>query len=491
MHLDGRTRLRLGTATNRLYRWLAVLFPISIAGSVSAQSYLAPPPGFQGAPAVPTMGNVTSATTPNSQPQTIDQLNTALANMPPNGQSSGQPNAQPKEQANVKAEGKESGKESGSVTALLIAPVESLMQWGALHLHTRAGYQFLYATGIHSEPGKSSDTFTHTLSPGLTLDLGPHVILDYTASLRFFSERNFHDTVDHSANLVASLALGQHWTFGLNERFSRTDEPEVQTSRQTQQTSFGSGLTAAYNFNDKSSLETGAGVNLVYLGGGTNIFAGSGTNTVASALSDSQSYYGSERFNYKFSDKISAGVGVVVDYAEQSSGFRIVDQNFNGDLTWRPGSKLTALLSAGIQHRQVLTSGSSDSWDPTFSANVGYHLFDQTTLTIYANRSSAATLFQNQLGEFTTFGTGFQQRLLGKVQLNLGFGYTRTDYQTTTANMATARSDEGTSYTAGLSYALLTRFNLGTFYQYSRNHSSANGFGYSSSEVGASVSWAY
>jgi hypothetical protein len=487
MHLDGRTRLRLGTATNRLYRWLAVLFPISIVGSVSAQSYLAPPPGFQGAPAVPTMGNVTAATAPNPQPQTMDQLNAALAAVPPNSQ----PNAQPKPQANAKTEGKEPGKESGSVTAPLVAPVESLMQWGALHLHTRASYQFLYATGIHSQPGQSSDTFTHTLSPGLTLNLGPHVMLDYSASLRFFSERNFHDTVDHSASLVASLGLGQHWAFGLSQRFSRTDEPEVETSKQTQQTAFGTGLTAGYRFNDKSSLETGAGVNLIYLGGGTNIFVGSGTNTLASSLSDSQSYYGSETFNYHFNDKISAGAGVVADYAEQTSGFRIVDQNFHGDLTWHPGSKLTALLSAGIQHRQILTAGSSDSWDPTFSANAGYHVFEQTTLTVFASRSSAATLFQNELGEFTTVGTGLQQRLLGKLQLNLGFGYTRTDYQTTTANLATSRSDEGTSYTAGFSYAFLTRCNLGTFYQYSRNRSSANGFGYSSSQVGASLSWAY
>jgi hypothetical protein len=479
MNLDGRTRLRLGTATNRLYRWLAVLFPISIVGSVSGQTYLAPPPGFQGGPAVPAMGNVSSAPGANRQPQTIDQLNAALANVPANGE----PNAQSGEQANAKTE----GKSSESVTA----PLQNLMQWGALHLHARASYQFLYATGVHTEPGQSSDTFTHTLSPGLTLDLGPHVKLDYSPSIRFFSERNFHDTVDHWASLIASIGYGEHWSFGLNQGFTRTDEPEVQTSAQTQQTTFDTGLSAAYHFNEKSSLETSAGVSLIYLGGGTNIFAGNGTNTLASPLSDSQSYYGGERFDYTFNDKISAGVGVVADYAEQASGFRMVDQNFHGDLTLRPGSKLTAALSAGVQHRQILTDGSSDSWAPVYSANVGYQLFEQTALSVYANRSSTASIFQNQLDESTSVGVGVQQRLLGKFQLNLGFGYSKTDYKATTANLATSRSDENTSYSAALSFPFLTHFNCGTFYQYSQNLSSSNGFGYSSSQVGATLSWAY
>ena len=197
MHLDGRTRLRLGTATNGLYRWLAVLFPISMVGSVSGQSYLTPPSGFQGAPAVPAMGNVSGATAPGAQPQTIDQLNAALAAVPANGGA----NAQPDEQANAKTE----GKAPCSVTAPLAAPLESMMQRGALHLHAKAANQFLYATGIHSQPGQSSDTFTHTLSPGIGLELGPHVRLDYAASIRFFSESDFHNTVDHSASLVASV----------------------------------------------------------------------------------------------------------------------------------------------------------------------------------------------------------------------------------------------------------------------------------------------
>jgi len=478
MHLDGRTRLRLGTAANRLSRWLAVLFPISIAGSVFGQNYLVPPPGFQGAPAVPSMGNMN--TTPPAEsgqgnPQTGDQFN-APAN--------GQPNTQPTDKATLPAEGEP------SASTPLTAPMANLTQWGMLHIHERAAYQFLYSTGIHSQPGRSEDTFTHTLSPGLTLDLGPHVRLDYSPSIRFFSERNFHNTVDHGASLIGSLQYGD-WSFGLSEIFSVTDEPLVQTSEQTQETTFTTGLSAGYHVNDKVTLQTGAGVSLLYQGGGTNAFLGSVTNTQPSQLSDSQTYYASENLDYAFNERISTGVGITADYAEQASGFRIVDQDLHADLAWHPDAKLNAALTVGVQHRQILTAGSSGSWNPTFTASIGYHLFDQTTLSISGNRSSAISLFQNELSDNTSAGIGLQQRLLGKFQLNLGFGYTKSDYQDTTANLKTARSDESTSYSAGLSLPFLTHCSFATFYQYTQNLSTTTGFGYSSSQVGVTLSWSH
>ena len=478
MYLDGPKRLRLGTAANRLTRWLAVLFPISIAGSVFGQNYLTPPAGFQGAPAVPSMGNVNTTPSPeNGQPNTQigDQLNAAA-----NGQS----NAQSNDKTSLQAEGEP------SVSAPLTTSMANLTQWGALHLHERASYQFLYSTGIHSQPGRSEDTFTHTLTPGLTLDLGPHVTLDYSPSIRFFSERNFHNTVDHAASLVGSLQYGD-WSFGLSQLFSATDEPMVQTSGQTQQTTFTTGLSAGYHLSDKMTLQTGAGVTLMYLGSSTNSFVGSGTNTQPSQLSDSQTYYASENLDYAFNERLSTGVGITADYAEQASGFRIVDQDLHGNLAWHPGDKLNAAITVGVQHRQILTAGSSGSWNPTFSANLGYHLFDQTTLSIYGNRSSAVSLFQDELSDNTTAGVGIQQRLLGKFQLNLGFGYTKADYKNTLANLATSRNDESTSYSAGLSFPFLTHCSFGTFYQYTQNLSTTTGFGYSSSQVGVTLSWSH
>src|SRR5260370_1290064 len=149
MNLEGRARLHLGAATNWLPRWLAVVFPFSIAGSVFGQGYLIPPPpGFQGAPNTPQLG--------------APPWNAGLA--------TGQANVQPSGEVNAAATTRE-GETAENPGVSVGAPVQGLLRWGSLHVRARASYQFLYSSGIHTAPGQSADTFTHTLSPGVTLEL--------------------------------------------------------------------------------------------------------------------------------------------------------------------------------------------------------------------------------------------------------------------------------------------------------------------------------
>jgi hypothetical protein len=488
-------RLRLGTAANSSFRWLAVLFPFSIIGSVLAQGYLVPPPGYQGAPAVPAMGNV-SGTGIDTQSRNNQQNLETLTAVPDEstGQTEGpavvQPNRQVAGQANPKTGASQNteGEATGAASAPLTAPMTSLMSWGALHLHVQASYQFLYATGIHNGPGNSVDTVTHTFTPAMTLQLGPHATLAYAPSLRIYSKKDFHNTIDHSLSLTGGARYGD-WTFGTSHGLGISDDPLVETSAQTRQVDYTGRVFGSYKVNDKVSLMTSAGANLIFVGTTNTVF----TNGVGgtSELRDSQSVFGNESLNYNFDEKISGGVGVTITYAQQDHGFRSVDEQYDGHLSWHPGEKLTASAMAGIERRHFLNLGEATDWNPIYGADVAYHVFEHTTLSLYANRTVGSSLFQSIVTEDTAVGIAFQQRLLGKLQLSLGFGYTKSDYILTTSNLSASRTDEGTSYSAGLSLPFLTRCNLSSFYQYSENTSSSNGFGYSSSQVGVSVSWAY
>jgi len=480
MYLDGRSRLRFGTAGNRLSRWLAILFPVTAVGTVFGQNVLAPPPGFQGAPAVPATGNVTPTTGQGRgqvSSQTIDQINTqANGTAEANGQ--GTPTS---------AEGN-AAKEAP--TEPRAAPLDAMASWGAVHIHPRASYQFLYSSGLHSTPGQSADTFTHTIAPGVTVDLGPHVSMDYSPSIRFFSEKGFHNTVDHALNLHAGFGYGD-WTLGTSHTLSITDEPRAETSSQTKQTDYSASLFASYSANEKVTLSTSVGFAVLSTsGGGTNVFVGS--SNAPSGLTGSQSYNGSEALDYKFNEHLSAGVSFSVGYSEQDDGFRSVEEQVNGHLGWHPGTKLSATVSGGLEHRSYFDSKASEGWSPVYAANLGYQLFEQTALSVYANRSVNASIFDRQVSENSAVGVGIQQRLLGKVHLSLGLGYTKVDYKSTaTSNLSTSRSDEGLSYTAGASVGFLKRFSFSTFLQYGQNHSSQNGFSYDSKQVGASLSWIY
>jgi len=169
-----------------------------------------------------------------------------------------------------------------------------------------------------------------------------------------------------------------------------------------------------------------------------------------------------------------------------------IEEQYQGHLNWHPASKFTASISGGVEQRNFLNSKASAVWNPIYSANLGYQLFEQTGLSIYANRSINSSIFDHQISQNTSVGVGVQQRLLGKLHVNLGFGFNKVDYQSTaTSNLSTSRSDESTSYTAGVSLPFLKHCSFSTFYQYSQNTSSQNGFSYDSSQVGASLFWAF
>lgn len=476
MHSEGRGRLHLGAATDWLPRWLAVVFPFSIAGAALGQGYLVPPPGFGGAPSTPQPG-VPTWTTQQAAQQAGDQAasSSPSSTTTPGTTTTGTP-------------GETQTSTGQTAVAPASAPVESLMEWGALHLHARMGYQFLYDSGLHDQPGKSTDTYSQTVTPGITIMVGPHVTLDYSPSFRFFSQRGFRDTIDHFVSLTAGASYGE-WAFGLSQSYSKTDEPLVQTSSQTDEQDFSTGLNASYHFSDKVSFETSAGLGMSVLGGNQTVQTG-GTNAPL-ALTDSTAYSLSEWVDYKFDQKLDAGVGVTLSYSEQNGGFRSLSEMYQGRVSWRPGQKLSISLTAGMQDEQFLNSDAPDILTPIFSATAAYQLFEQTMFSITASRSVSASLFQSQVTESTQFGAGIQQRLLGHLQFTAGYSYVLSDYKLTFGKFGIARSDTSSSYSVGLNLPFLKRCNFSTFYSYTQNSSSEKGFAFSSSEAGATLSWAY
>lgn len=477
MRPDARPRIHLGAATDWLPRWLAVLFPITIAGSVLGQSVLPPAPGFQNAPSVPQLG------APNSAQQTQNQVN---------NQISGQTEAGATAPTGEQPGGQEGATPEGATGATpAVAPLHSIMQWGALHLRASASYQLLYTTELHTAPGQTADTLTHTITPVLTADIGPHVSLSYAPSFRFFSQRDFHNTVDQFVSLTAGVSVGD-WGLGMSQTYSHTDEPLIETGSQTSQEEYDTGLNASYRVNDKISLDTIASmsfqmVNEKQIPGITN-----------SALTSSTDYSGTEWANYHFSEGLNAGLGFTLGYLEQNGGFRSLSQDYQGRVNWNPGPKLSFSVSGGADVQHFLDTDLPDLVNPIYNANISYLVFDQTTLMVYANRSVTASLFQNEIDEATSVGIGVQQRLLGFLQLSAGFGYNTTTFKSTAPNpipgqpaLGTVRTDDGTTYNVGLGAPFLKRGNIAAFYQYTHNNSSQGEFGFDSSQIGVTVSWLF
>jgi hypothetical protein len=373
-----------------------------------------------------------------------------------------------------------------SVESAVTAPLRGLFQWGGVHLQAQFTYQFLFASGVQVQPGQKEDTLTHTFSPNFSAALGPHWTFDYAPSYRMFSQKDFRDTLDHSLSLMGSTTY-KNWMFSLSQSYSLSDEPTIVTGGQTKQQSYSAGGSAAYSFNSKWSEVTSFNVGLNFVDQSTIT-----TTTNSQPLTDTQNFSLVESVNYQISQPVSAGLSISVGTSDQANGFSSINEQYSANMSWVPGPKLSAALSAGIQTQQFLDSNQNSSdLNPIFTASITYHLFAPTTLTLTANHSISASLFQNQNTESTQLNLALQQQLLRKLSLTASFGYNTSDYVAPTAGGATLRTDDGYSLNVGLSTGFLRHGSVSVFYAYSKNNSSQAGFQYASSQMGATVGWKF
>jgi hypothetical protein len=182
-----------------------------------------------------------------------------------------------------------------------------------------------------------------------------------------------------------------------------------------------------------------------------------------------------------------------------------VNNNNNDDQTyeelqaranWRATDKLSFQVNGGLEDRQFQSAGSSDSLNPIYGAAIQYQPFQNTQISLSANRtiSSSAYYLAAQQTETTIVALNLTQRLLRKFSLGLGGSYTKLDYGTGSAGAvgsAVNRSDDLYSFNATLSHPFYKRGTWSIFYQYSHDNSSQPGFGFQSSQVGFEVSYRY
>src|SRR6185295_14033381 len=76
-----------------------------------------------------------------------------------------------------------------------------LMRVGPVAVRPHVFYRFSYGDGLASAGTNHSSSTIHELSPGVLLGLGDHWTLDYTPTLRFYSSKEFRDTLDHDVRL--------------------------------------------------------------------------------------------------------------------------------------------------------------------------------------------------------------------------------------------------------------------------------------------------
>jgi len=362
-------------------------------------------------------------------------------------------------------------------------------QWGSFVMRPHFLYRFLYGNGVDSSPGQQQNTIIQEVSPGVLFDFGSHWALDYTPTLNFYSSSGFRNTLDQSVQLSWGTAYND-WFFSGSQSFASTSDPQIQTAAQTDQQTYSTSLSASYQFNSKISLDLGANQNFNYVGNGP-------TNYLLS-LASSRSWSTMEWLNYIYAPRLNFGLGIGGGYDQQDNSPDAVNEQYEARVNWRATDKISFQLSGGLQDQQYLGDGAGDLLAPIFGASIQYQPFDQTHVSISASRSVSESYFENQVTENTSVAGDLNQRLLGKLYLDLSGGYGSSKYIASVFGLSTGRTDNNYNLSARLTSPFLKRGTLAVFYSYSSDSSTQSGFlapgssfSYTSRQIGVELGFSY
>lgn len=383
-----------------------------------------------------------------------------------------------------------------------VNPLPQIFRFGPFQLHPHADYSFSYGTGIDYIPGNQAATILQTLSPGFRLDLGTHWALDYTPTFQFYSSSQFQNTVNQAFSLTGGFAY-EDWKFGLSQTAGDSTSPLVATGTPTDQTGYGTSLSASHPLTSKMSADLGLNQNI----------------TLVSGYDDSYDWSTLDWLNYQFWSRLNIGVGagggyVVIQNDSQTGGTTnqkgsnsqaVGANNQNQDqtyeqiqarLNWRATDKISFQISGGIEDRQFSTAGSSDSLSPIFSVAIQYLPFKDTQISLTAGSSVSESDYYlvAQETKITSLALNLNQQLFRRFTLALSIGYSETDYSSpTVAALAAAanRTDDVVSFNARLSHPFFKRGTWSVFYQYSDDTSSQAGYTFESNQTGFDISYRF
>ena len=379
-----------------------------------------------------------------------------------------------------------------------VNPLPQIFRYGPLQLHPSLDYSLSYGNGLQSAPGNQQATIIQTLSPGFRLDLGRHWVLSYTPAFTFYSSDQFQNTVNQAFALTGGFAY-EDWQFGLSQSAGYSSSPTVATAAQTDQTSYGTSLSASHPLTSKISADLGLNQSI----------------SLASGFEDSYTWSTMDWLNYQFWSRLNVGIGAGGGYVMIQSDSPVAGANtkhqgnnpsslagnqtyedLQARVNWRATDKISFQISGGFDDRQFSTADTGDSLSPIFSASIQYQPFRDTQISLTAGSSvSSSTLYvEAQQTQTTSVGLNLSQKLFRKFSLGLGVAYAETDYSTAVNAAAAAaanRTDDIASFNASLSHPFFQRGTWSVFYQYSDNTSNQHGFTFASNQMGFQIGYRF
>ena len=346
--------------------------------------------------------------------------------------------------------------------------------WKELTLRPHPFYQFLYGDGIQAGTNQLVNTTIQQISPGALLEMGSHWTLDYSPLWTIYSNNKLNNTFGQAVKLTGGTAFND-WTFGISQGYTDSTSPQAETAAQTRQETYNTIVNASDTLNQEMSLDLAIYQNFVS----------------ADQFSSYQEWSTLDWLNYQFWPRLDAAIGVGGGYDNEDASPDMTFEQLQGRVNWRAADKISFQLHGGVEDRQFLSGGAANLVNPVFGASIQYQPFEHTKISLAGERVVSASYLQNeQVTENTSISAGLNQRLLGKLFLDLSGGYQTVKYITSNSSVSD-RTDKYDYLNAQLSCAFLKRGTIAVFYQINRDDSSQAGYSFTSHQVGCSIGFRY
>lgn len=329
-----------------------------------------------------------------------------------------------------------------------------------------------------SRENKVSDMI-YTLSPGFTLGLGDFVqreenflLVDYTATGLLFNDNTQEDAFEQLANLVSQWHFSR-LTLGAQFTFQDLAGSSIDVGNRTKRTIYESSLSAKYDVSEKTFVE----------GDLQNIVSNYATEL------NSTEWQGHVFFNYKWTPKITAGVGIsggVLDV--DLSGQQTYEQAL-GKLTYITTEKLSFEGEGGVEVRQT---SSEERVTPVFTVSASYNPFEATTvrLSAYSRTENSASLAGE---DYTTTGASLaiHRTIWHRFDVGVSGGYEHSDYENVNGTANASRKDNYFFVQPSIQFDVWSWARAEVFYLYRRNDSTISQSAFADNQVGLQFDFSY
>ena len=354
------------------------------------------------------------------------------------------------------------------------SPPETPYKFRGIIIHPSLNYSYTYAEGLPAPDGRRIASEIHTVSAGLSADLGEHWSLNYNPTWMNYTARAMTDSFDQSASLSGAITI-RDLGLSFSESYSRATPTLVETGQQTRQESWGTSLSGSYSFSPKIQFQVSGGVNQRH----TDI------------ATDTRSWSSSAGLHLMISPRLNLNLGSTFGYSEIADAPDTYNNGYNAQLSWHPVDKLTLSLSTGRQYTHSTSSAGLDLSSPLLNCNLGYQPFETTTINLSAGRTVSPSYFKSQITEGLQRSISLSQRLLGRYYLSASYSKADTDYLATDDLTTAGRKDTVKSFSAGLSTQLFGRLGVSATFSKTQNGSNASAFSFSSTQYGVRLSYSY